>query len=426
MIGHGGIILTITDKKNEYSGFIWNLIGSTVYSVVNMLLGTMAIRMLGGSLGGIFFFAFSTVGQHIYTVAYFCMRPIHIMDITEQNSFGDYRHFRILTGAVALIIAALFAVLYSGISYKALIIVILAIYKILDAFADVYECEFQRKGRLDITGKSITIRTLFTAVCFMTVMLLTKNLLISCLTAVGSILLSIAVYCAGSLKYSFNNIDYSEHQGSSKKLFELSWWLFAASFIDLYIFAASKYAVDALMGSEVSAYYSTIFVPTSAILLMSNFVIRPVLTKLSAYYEDKDFDSIRKKFRTLAIMILGLTAFGMLFSWLFGIQILTLLVGSDAGRELESYRTALVIIIAGGGMYAMLTLIYYIIIIFKNQKALFIVYVVAIAPAFILSFLLVKNLGVIGGAISYLISITGITLALYVIARKNLNKSILE
>ena len=77
-------------------------------------------------------------------------------------------------------------------------------------------------------------------------------------------------------------------------------------------------------------------------------------------------------------------------------------------------------------MYAMLTLIYYIVIIFKNQKALFIVYVVAIAPAFILSFLLVKNLGVIGGAISYLISITGITLALYVIAKKNLNKSTLE
>ena len=418
--------MTLTDNKTERSGFIWNLIGSTVYSVVNMLLGTMAVRVLGGTLGGIFFFAFSTVGQHIYTVAYFCMRPLHIMDITRKYSFGDYRHFRFLTGAAALAIAVIFAVLYSGMSYKTMIIVVLAVYKILDAVADVYESEYQRDGRLDLTGKSITIRTVFAAACFMTVMLLTRNLLLSCLTAVGAILISIAVYCSGALRRSFDNVDYSEHKGTSKELFGMSWWLFAASFIDLYIFAASKYAVDAFMGSEVSAYYSTIFVPTSAILLMSNFVIRPVLTRLSEYYENNDSDSIKRTFRNLSLMILGLTLFGMLFSWFFGIQILSLLVGSEAGAELKNYRTALVIIIAGGGMYAMLTLVYYIVIILKKQKALFIVYAAAVVPAFALSLLFVKNWGVNGGAVSYLISISGITAALFVIAVKNLKKSVPE
>lgn len=416
--------MTLTDNKTERSGFIWNLIGSTVYSVVNMLLGTMAVRVLGGTLGGIFFFAFSTVGQHIYTVAYFCMRPLHIMDITRKYSFGDYRHFRFLTGAAALAIAVIFAVLYSGMSYKTMIIVVLAVYKILDAVADVYESEYQRDGRLDLTGKSITIRTVFAAACFMTVMLLTKNLMLSCLAATGAILIAILVYCAGTLNRSFSNVDYVKKEGTEKKLFGISWWLFAASFIDLYIFAASKYAVDAYMGSEASAYYSTIFVPTSAILLMSNFVIRPVLTKLSEYYENDDFESIKKTFRRLALMIIGLTAFGMLFSWLFGIQILTLLVGSEAGAELMGYRTALVIIIGGGGMYAMLTLIYYIVIILEKQKALFIVYVAAVVPAFALSILLVKKMGINGGAASYLASITGITAALYIIAKNNLMKKV--
>ena len=418
--------MTITDGKYDRSGFIWNLIGSTVYSVVNMLLGTMVIRMLGGNLGGIFFFAFSTVGQHIYTVAYFCMRPLHVMDISHRYSFGDYRHFRFMTGAAALAIAALFGVIYSGLSYKTVIIIILAIYKILDAVADVYESEFQRDGRLDITGKSMTIRTLFAAACFTASIMLTEDLLISCLVLVGAILLSIMIYCAGILKRRFTGVVYTRKEKSEKELFAMSWWLFAASFIDLYIFAASKYAVDAFMGSEISGYYSTIFVPTSAILLMSNFVIRPVLTKLSVYYENNDFESISGTFRKLAFMILGLTVFGMVFSWLFGIQILTLLVGSTAGTELMNYRTALVIIIAGGGMYAMLTLIYYIVIILKKQKQLFITYVVAIIPALLVSIIFVRTWGINGGAVSYFISITGITLALYIIAKVNLVKRISE
>ena len=418
--------MPVLNKKNERRGFIWNLIGSTVYSVVNMLLGTMVIRMLGGNLGGIFFFAFSTVGQHIYTVAYFCIRPIHIMDIKGKNSFGDYRNFRYMTGILAFGVALLFTVIYSGFNYKSLIIVILAVYKILDALADVYECEFQRDGRLDLTGKSITIRTLFAAACFITMMFVTKDLLLSSLVLVGAILLVILLYCTGKLRHSFDNVDFTRHAGSAKELFKKSWWLFAASFIDLYVFAASKYAVDACMSEETSAYYSTIFVPTSAILLMANFVIRPVLTKLSEYYENKDFDGINTAFRKLALMILGLTVFGMIFSWMFGIQILTLLVGQEAGMELVNYRTALVIIIAGGGMYAMLTLIYYIVIVLEKQKALFIVYVAAIIPAFAISLLFVVKWGVNGGALSYLISITGITAALYIIAKKNLMKQIPE
>ena len=418
--------MPILDTKKERKGFIWNLIGSTVYSVVNMLLGTMVIRMLGGYLGGIFFFAFSTVGQHIYTVAYFCIRPIHIMDITGKNSFGDYRNYRFLTGIIALAVAVIFAVIYSGFNYKSLIIVILAVYKILDAIADVYESEFQRDGRLDLTGKSMTIRTLFAAACFITTMIITDNLLFSSLVLTGAALLAILLYSAGRLKHSFNNVDYTKHAGAVRDLFQKSWWLFAASFIDLYIFAASKYAVDAYMSEEVSAYYSTVFVPTSAILLMASFVIRPVLTKLSEYYENNDFISISTAFRKLALMILGLTVFGMVFSWLFGIQILTLLVGAEAGLELVNYRTALVIIIAGGGMYAMLTLIYYVVIVLEKQKALFIVYVAAIIPAFALSLLFVMNWGVNGGALSYLVSITAITAALYIIAKKNLLERIPE
>ena len=70
------------------------MIGSAVYALTSMLLGSVVMRMLGAGPGGIFFFAFSTMGQHVYIIAYFGMRPVQITDTAVRHSFGDYRGFR--------------------------------------------------------------------------------------------------------------------------------------------------------------------------------------------------------------------------------------------------------------------------------------------------------------------------------------------
>jgi hypothetical protein len=42
---------------------------------------------------------------------------------------------------------------------KAVIILLMCIYRVIDAYADVYEGAFQLDDRLDLTGKSLTFRT---------------------------------------------------------------------------------------------------------------------------------------------------------------------------------------------------------------------------------------------------------------------------
>lgn len=397
------------------------MIGSVIYAVTSMLLGTFVIRTLGGDLGGIFFFAFSTMGQHIYIVSYFGMRPVQITDTARSFSFGDFRKFRILTCALALICACVFAVIYSGMSYKAAVIVVVSLYRILDGLADVYESEFQRDGRLDMTGKSMTIRTLIAVAVFAAVMLMTRNLLLSCAAMVIAIAASVFFLEMSALR-KLENVDYSQNADATRRLFDSSKWLFVSAFIDLYIFAASKYAVDANMSAAVSGYYSTIFIPTSVINLMANFVIRPVLTGMSDQYNDGRTAEFKKSIRSIGTLILVLTAIGMLAAWLIGIPCLSLLVGNEAGAELATYKAALVIVIAGGGLYAVLNLLYYVLVIIGRQKEMFLVYAGGAVLAFAISGAFVRNWGINGAAVSYLICMLAIVIAFAVIAGININR----
>lgn len=59
---------------------VWNIAGSFVYAFASMVLSFLVIRLAGEEKGGIFSFGFSTLGQQLFLVAYFGIRPFHITD----------------------------------------------------------------------------------------------------------------------------------------------------------------------------------------------------------------------------------------------------------------------------------------------------------------------------------------------------------
>ena len=89
------------DSK-ERSAYFWNMLGSLVYAVTSMLLGVAVTKLAGAYAGGIFFFGFSTLGQQLYIVSYFGMRPIQVTDVSNEYSFGDYLRLRVITSALAV------------------------------------------------------------------------------------------------------------------------------------------------------------------------------------------------------------------------------------------------------------------------------------------------------------------------------------
>ena len=180
------LIIGKKSKNPEKRDIIWNMAGSFLYAFASMVLSIAVVQIAGEDAGGIFTFAFTTFGQHMFMMAYFGIRPFQITDTGGKYSFGDYLGLRLLTCGAA-VLTGMGYVLLNGYSFeKAAVVFLMVVYKVIDALADAYEAEFQRGGRLYLTGKSNAFRTILSVGVFLSVLTYTKDLVTASLWAVGA------------------------------------------------------------------------------------------------------------------------------------------------------------------------------------------------------------------------------------------------
>jgi len=369
-----------------------------------MILTALVNYLIGTEQGGIFGFAFSTFGQQMFLVAYFGMRPLQSTDTSQSYTFSEYRLARLATCSMAVIFGAcyiMFNILSPSAGYtaeKALVVFLMVLYKVLDGFADVYESEFQRNGRLYLTGQAMAFRTLLSVFCFLGTLAVTRELVLSCVVAVLSQGAGILLFDK-RMAESVPGMVFTRTPGRQWKLLQDSFLLFLSVFLDGLIFAMAKYAVDARMTSTDNAVFVAIFMPTSVINLAANFVIRPFLTKMSYQWEERNFIDFRAGLKKLSGIIFILTVIAMAGAWAIGVPVL----GAISNVELKPYKSGLLFIVLGGGFFAVMNLFYYVLVIMKKQKGIFFGYVPVCILSFFLSFWLVGVGGINGAAFSYML-----------------------
>lgn len=436
-----------TGKKELTKDFIWNTVGSLVYALSSMVLAVVAMRFLGPDDGGIFGFGFSTLGQQMFLVAYFGIRPFHITDTKRQYSFEDYKRLRILTCLAAVMIGIIWLMIMFVMGRydvrKCAIMVLLICYKVCDGAADLYESECQRIDRLYIGGIELTFRTLFAGGVLAALMMLTGDILLAATAAVAAQLISIGIF-RGAVKKLMADSAYCNDELARvktpsgtlnkevKELFRQTILIFLSVFIDFYIFSAAKYAVDSYMTDEANGIFNILFMPTSVIYLTANFIIRPYMSRLSRIWDLRLMDDFDKVRRTLFMCIAFLSALGIVLTLLLGgpvLYVLELILGSDYSGMLTAMRYEFLLIIVGGCFYAMTNLYYYLLIIMRRQGLIFVNYLIMAAGAFIICRWAVPGYGMTGAAAGYaaymllLAIIFGITIKRQIgLARKTYDK----
>jgi len=399
-----------TGSNREKSNMIWNMAGSFCYALSRMVLSFLVMHLAGEEQGGIFAFGFSTVGQQMFLLAYFGIRPFHITDGTVQYRFGDYLHHRYLTCAAAMLLGLIRLAVSGYQTEKAVIIFLLIGYKVIDGFADVYESEFQRNGCLYLTGKSNTFRTILSVGVFLITLTAGKNLAAACVAAVCAQAAGVYLFDVTVLR-CLDGVDYSRRKGSLRELTMSTILLFVSVFLDFYIFSASKYAIEGCMADRDMAVFGAIFMTTSIINLVAGFVIRPYLTKMSFTWEmgrTRRFLKIQKR---IALIIAALTVLAVGGAWLLGIPVLSLLY-PNLRTGLSQCRPALGLIIFGGALNAYMNLFYYSLVIMKKQKYIFGVYGLVSLMAVLVSTPFVRWGGIFGGALAYVV-LTGALMVLF-------------
>lgn len=397
------------DDQIEKRNMSWNMAGSFLYALASMVLTIAVIQIVGEDEGGIFSFAYSTFGQHMFMVAYFGIRPFQITDTKRRYTFGEYLALRFVTCGGALLFGLFYVFANRG-TYtwvKAATVFLMVCYKVIDGFADVYEAEFQRNGRLYLTGKSNTFRTILSVTAFLGCLILTRRLVLSSFVAVAAQLLGVLLFNF-SVIGELPQVDWSRKKGRSQLLFKENFVLFLSVMLDFYVFSAAKYAIEGNMADKYQAVFGAIFMPTSVINLVAGFVIRPYITKLSLQWENCQFPQFARVVRRLAAIIAGLTVLAVGGAWLIGIPVLSRLYPKIA-YILVHCRMPLILIILGGAFNAYVNLFYYSLIIMQKQKLIFVGYILVTGLALLISSPCVQAAGIAGGALSYLILMASLT-----------------
>ena len=404
------LIIGKKSKNPEKRDIIWNMAGSFLYAFASMVLSIAVVQIAGEDAGGIFTFAFTTFGQHMFMMAYFGIRPFQITDTGGKYSFGDYLGLRLLTCGAA-VLTGMGYVFLNGYSFeKAAVVFLMVVYKVIDALADAYEAEFQRGGRLYLTGKSNAVRTILSVGVFLASLAYTKDLAAASLWAVGAQAAGFLVFDVLVIR-ELPNVEWRSAKGKKQELFAETILLFCSAVLDFYIFSASKYAIEGCMADRDMAVFGAIFMPTSIINLVAGFVIRPYLTKMSFTWEmgrTRRFLKIQKR---IALIIAALTVLAVGGAWLLGIPVLSLLY-PNLRTGLSQCRPALVLIIFGGALNAYMNLFYYSLVIMKKQKYIFGVYGLVSLMAVLVSTPFVRWGGIFGGALAYVV-LTGALMVLF-------------
>lgn len=386
-------------KNLTASCFFWNMIGSLSLALGTMILTIIVNRIVGDYSGGDFAMALAA-GQLMATVGYFELRTFQVTDTKKIFSFSNYFTTRIITDFLMIIFSVVYIFIKGYTLEKSFLVLILCIYKLIDTFADVFEGEFQLNNRLDISGKSLSLRTVISISSLLITLAITKNMYLASLVAIVfaiTIVYLVDIRIINKFSELIFNFDFSI---ISRIILNCA-PLFISSFMSTYIFNASRYAVENNMASNFHSRYTAIFLPVSTINLVIGFIFHPMLTKMASKWNEKKYNEFLKMILLILGGVVGVTIVALIGAYFLGIPVLSFLYATD----LTEFKSALLILLIGGGLHAANISMYYALSVMRKQNWVMIMYGITFIVSLFVPNKLVLNYAINGAAWSFVIVI---------------------
>ena len=382
-------------ETSQTRDYFWNTAASLMLSLTTAVLLLVVQRSAGLWAAGVFALA-NSVGQQFQALGMYEVRTYHVTDARHRFSFGTYLATRLVTvGAMVAGIIVSAALSGDGLM-AAVLIALIACLRVFDAFEDVFYCELQREGRLDIAGKACFLRTLTTIGVFSVVLALGGSMLTAAaITLVASLVVMLGAYLPPARRL-FPLGPRWEPRPIIRVLAECL-PLFLASFIALYLANAPRFAIDRYLDNAQQGYFAIIFMPAFTINLLSFVIFRPLLTQMADRWIGADragFAAIVR--RGLLGTFVAFVAVALV-TYTVGAPILGFVYGTDvSGSMLE-----LMVLVAGGALNAAGVILYYALTTMRLQRLVFAGYIIAAAAITVLCLLLVPTYGLLGASLAY-------------------------
>ena len=370
---------SIKNQPTEKEIYIWNITGSMANALLSVIALMLVTRMLNKEDTDIFSIAWS-ISQLMVTIGTFQIRVYQATDVKQTFQFKQYCVFRFLTVVAMLISSAVYIRMCGYVDYKAQIVMIVCVYRAVDSIADVYEGWFQQKERLDLAGKALTYRIVFSSIVFGVILVNTHNLLYACWS-----LVIIYVICFFAFDVSYQKrvaaLRLSGNLGKNVKwivtLSREGLPLFVNAFIIMSIMNTPKMVIDtAIQDGRIEqgaqTVFNILFMPAS-VLSLAYIVFRPLITQMAIVWGDKKYREFIKILGRILLCLFGMAIVLIIGSAIWGIPVLSVIYGMN----LDKYKSQLLLIIVGGCCYTFAAVLDNALVVIRKQYLLIISYIVS-------------------------------------------------
>lgn len=398
------------------SSYVWNAINAMLSACQCPVILLVITRTNGVKDAGVFSIAFAVASLMLY-VGLYGLRRYQASDVIEKYTFQQYHGMRWISCAVMVMASlayCIYGMVFNDYSWtKFLVVFVVCLLKLIQAYSDVVHGRMQQQGRLDVATKCSSVRYVAEVLAYCVMLVITHDLLLSSIVclAVSIVVLFLTTMNAGR-KYCKYRPDFS---GAKVKALSLEGFpLFASLFLNMYISNAPKYAIDAYLTDEIQAIYNIIFMPAFMVGLLANFIFNPILTSYAELWQSGVYEKLRKLcklIRRQCLVVLGITLAGLAVAFTIGIPVLSIIFGVDLGE----YRNELCIVMAGGGMLAYSTFFSTVVTIIRMQRAMFVCYGLCAVVARLMSGILVVQQGILGAVVLYGMIMTMLSIMLLIL-----------
>lgn len=403
--------LLVSSKNISKSTFIWNTVSTFLNSFQTALILLFLTRYGSPTDNSYLVMAFA-VANLFFVVGKYGVRQFQVTDGEEEYSFQDYICFRAFT-IVLMLLAEVGYVIY-GIAFreytseKVIIVLIICIYRGVEAFEDVLHGRMQQKGRLDVAAKIFGIRLILFVVGSSLSFVLTRKLILSfAINTIISLVLSVLLNM--SVVSSFLDNTKADF-GRIKKLFFASTPLFLTMLMSIYISNAPKYVIDGVVADEIQTGFNIVFMPVFAVNMMSNFIFNPILKDMGDYWKERDYEKFVRMISKLFLIPIILCVPTCVIGGRCGIPILQFVYGID----LVDIKSAFIILLISSGIIAMMNLFIMILTTMRKQVFLLIGIAVGALVMFCAGMPVLRIWGVNGVCFLHMITLIFVTVLLII------------
>ena len=405
------------EKDKQFNkNFIWNTLGTGLNAFNSLFFMIIVTRINGVEQAGIFTLAFSTA-TILYSIGIYAGRIYQVTELNDEISDKDFIASRIITSVLMIILLLGFCLFRGYDAERIAAFLLLTIYKVLEAFSDVIYGILQKHNNLDMVGKSLFIKSLLSILVFLVLNLITKNMIISIIAMIAICI--IVIICYDFRKTSLY-IDFEKKVKMKNvwDIFKKGFFIFAISFLGMYVLNAPKYAIDTYLTTEFQTIFGIIVMPATVIGLVAQFLIYPYLNKIVELYKNRDLENLKKLLLKIILLVIVFGVVATLLGYFVGTQILGFIYGID----LSMYKIGLAIIIISATLYTIGTICSSILTTVRETFSQFIIYVIVSIFALVLSNVFTKTLEINGAIIAYFLIMAIQALSYYVYTKIKLRK----